>query len=341
MGIVVFLLDCPILSYQLEEWKFQNRTCYIRSMNNLAGIDLNSLVVLDALLTERHVSRAAIRLNKSQPAVSHALARLRSLFDDPLLVRHGGQLEPTLRALEIAPRLAEALAHMRQLVGSQAFDPARERHVFRLAMSDYAALVLLPQLMATLRQRAPNVDLIVSQASREVMMSQAVDGEIDLALGVFPTLAEDLRTSLLFEEDFACLADAASLGGERTMALAAYLERPHVLVSLRGDTGNEIDLALAAVGHKRRIALALPHWSAAPGLVLGTDLVLTVARRILPNAAEAGPLTVFDPPFAIPPFAFRQIWHRRRDGDPAHRWVRDLIAGMLAPLENVSGIVSP
>ncbi|WP_429176546.1 LysR substrate-binding domain-containing protein [Ensifer sp. LBL] len=292
---------------------------------------MNLLVVLDALLAERHVSRAAIRLNKSQPAVSHALARLRALFDDPLLVRHGGRLEPTVRALEIAPQLAEALAHMRQLIGSLPFDPARARHVFRLAMSDYAALVLLPQLTAVLRRQAPNVDLIVSQTSREVMMAQAVDGEIDLALGVFPTLAEDLRTSLLFEEHFACLADCASLGGETTMDLSTYLQRPHILVSLRGDTGNEIDLALSAIGHKRRIALALPHWSAAPGLVAGTDLVLTVARRILPRDEKAGELAIFPPPFAIPPFAFRQIWHRRRDGDPAHRWLRDLIAGVLAP----------
>lgn len=200
-------------------------------VNNLGAIDLNLLVVLDALLAERHVSRAALRLNKSQPAVSHALARLRALFDDPLLVRHGGHLEPTVRALEIAPQLAEALAHMRLLMGSQPFDPAREPHVFRLAMSDYAALVLLPQLMTVLRRQAPNVDLLVSQASREVMMAQAVDGEIDLALGVFPTLAEDLRTSLLFEEHFACLADRASLGGEKTMDLSAYLQRPHILVS--------------------------------------------------------------------------------------------------------------
>lgn len=307
-------------------------------MNNLGAVDLNLLVVLDALLAERHVSRAAIRLNKSQPAVSHALARLRALFDDPLLVRHGGRLEPTARALEIAPRLTEALAQMRQLMGSQPFDPTRERHAFRLAMSDYAALVLLPHLMAVLRRQAPNVDLIISQASRDVMMSQVVDGEIDLALGVFPTLVKDLGTALLFEEHFACLADAASLASERAMDLSTYLERPHILVSLRGDAGNEIDLALAAAGHKRRIVLALPHWSAAPGLVLGTDMVLTVARRILPRGAAAGPLAVFDPPFAIPPFAFRQIWHRRRDGDPAHRWLRDLIIDILVPPEPVPAI---
>ncbi|WP_457581486.1 LysR family transcriptional regulator [Ensifer canadensis] len=297
-------------------------------MNNLTGIDLNLLVVLDALLTERHVSRAAVRLNKSQPAVSHALARLRELFDDPLLVRHGGRLEPTIRALELAPRLAEAMGRVRSLLAPAGFDPATERHVFRLAMSDYGAVVLLPKLMATLRAEAPHIDLVVSQASREVMASQVVDGEIDLALGVFPTHGEGIRSSLLFRESFACLADASQLGGSPAMDLGDYLARPHVLVSLRGDAGNEIDLALAETGKARRICLALPHWSVAPGLVRGTDLVLTVARRILAQAEGDG-LVVFEPPFAIPPFDFEQIWHRRRDGDPGHRWLRTLVARLL------------
>ncbi|MNY49785.1 HTH-type transcriptional regulator SyrM 1 [compost metagenome] len=112
------------------------------------------------------------------------------------------------------------------------------------------------------------------------------------------------------------------------MDLADYLARPHVLVSLRGDVGNEIDLALAAVGKTRHICLAVPHWSVAPGLVRGTDLVLTVARRILPQGGGHG-LVVFEPPFAIPPFDFEQIWHRRRDGDPGHRWLRGLVARLL------------
>ncbi|NVD41048.1 LysR family transcriptional regulator [Ensifer sp. HO-A22] len=296
-------------------------------MNNLAGIDLNLLVVLDALLAERHVSRAALRLNKSQPAVSHALARLRHVFDDPLLVRHGGRLELTLRALEIAPQLADAMGRMRSLLTPAGFDPATERHVFRLAMSDYGAAVLLPRLMATLRVEAPQIDLIVSQASREVMASQVTEGEIDLALGVFSTHGEGIRSSLLFTESFACLADASQLGGSPAMDLSDYLARPHVLVSLRGDIGNEIDQALAAVGKTRRVFLAIPHWSVAPGLVRGTDLVLTVARRILPQGGDG--LVVFEPPFAIPPFDFEQIWHRRRDGDKRHRWLRGLVSRIL------------
>merc|ERR1711965_1205160 len=109
----------------------------MQQMNNLRGIDLNLLVVLDALLAERHVSRAAARLNMSQPAVSHALARLRVLFDDPLLIRRGGQLVASARALEIAPVLEEALRQMRVVFGPSGFDPAKEKRTFRLTMSDY------------------------------------------------------------------------------------------------------------------------------------------------------------------------------------------------------------
>ena len=294
-------------------------------MNSLAAIDLNLLVVLDALLDERHVSRAAIRLNKSQPAVSHALSRLRLLLDDPLLVRHGGGLQLTARAREIAPQLAEALDRMRNLLTPAGFDPASGRRTFRLAISDYGAAVLLPRLIPLLRSQAPGIDLVVSQASREAMAAQVLDGEIDFAFGVFPDLDESMRTLPLFEERYACLADARALGSGTRMDIPTYLAHPHALVALRADVESEVDAALAVAGHKRRIGLVLPHWGVAPSLVAGTDLILTVARRILPETQQADGLVVFDPPFPIPPFAFEQIWHKRRDGDAAHKWLRELI----------------
>ncbi|MDQ0474274.1 LysR family transcriptional regulator [Labrys wisconsinensis] len=297
----------------------------MHEMNNLGAVDLNLLVVLDALLAERHVTRAAVRLNRSQPAVSHALARLRHLFGDPLLVRRSGRLEPTARALEIAPQLAGALERMRRVLGPSAFDPAEERRTFRLAMSDYGAAVVLPGLVRMLRRQAPAIDLVVSQASREVMVSQVIDGEIDLAFGVFPGPVDGVRAQTLFEESFACLADAASLAALPSLDLPAYLARPHALVALRADVDSEIDAALAAAGHRRRVCIVLPHWGIAPDLIRGTDLVLTAARRILPHPASAAGLRRFEPPFAIPTFAFRQIWHRRRDGDAGHRWLRQRV----------------
>lgn len=300
----------------------------MHEMNNLTGVDLNLLVVLEALLAEHHVSRAAKRLNKSQPAVSHALARLRHLLDDPLLVRRSGRLEPTARAMEIAGGLTEALDRMRHLLAPSGFDPATERRTFRLAMSDYGAAVILPVLLPLLRTRAPHVDLVVSQASREVMVAQIVDGEIDLAFGVFPNRDPSVRSDRLFDERFTCLADAANLDGSQAMDLATYLERPHALVDLRADRPSEVDRALAALGHERRLCLVLPHWSVAPRLIEGTDLVLTVASRILP--APSPELCVFAPPFEIPAFQFTQIWHKRRDGDSAHQWLRAQLRDLLA-----------
>lgn len=289
-------------------------------MDDLRRIDLNLLLTLHALLAEQHVSRAALRLHRSQPAVSHALAQLREIFADPLLVRRGGRLQPTARALELIQPLHDALQQLDALLSSPGFDPARARRSFRLAMSDYGARVVLPGLMRGLRCDAPGIDLVVTQGSREAMLSQLMDGEVDLALAVFPDLAAPLQAETLFEERFACLADRHSLPARGGLSLAQWLARPHVLVAVRPGADNEIDLALAALGQQRRVALAMPHWTAATEVIAGTDLILTVARRALPEAITG--LRVFEPPLPIRAFAFQQAWHERREGDPAHRWLR-------------------
>ncbi|MCU1721564.1 LysR family transcriptional regulator [Pseudomonas sp. 5P_5.1_Bac1] len=302
-------------------------------MDDLRRIDLNLLLTLHALLAEQHVSRAALRLHRSQPAVSHALAQLREIFADPLLVRRGGRLQPTARALELTQPLQDALQQLDGLLSSPGFDPTRARRSFRLAMSDYGARVVLPRLMRGLREDAPEVDLVVTQGSREAMLSQLFDGEIDLALGVFPTLAAPLRAETLFEERFACLADRDSLPPRGGLTLPQWLARPHVLVAVRPGADNEIDLALAALGEQRRVALALPHWTAATEVIAGTDLLLTVARRSLAGRLSLSGLRCFEPPLPIRAFNFQQAWHERREGDAAHRWLRGRVmqACLLEP----------
>ncbi|OCW59681.1 LysR family transcriptional regulator [Hoeflea olei] len=301
-------------------------------MNNLRGIDLNLLVVLDALLAERHVSRTATRLNMSQPAVSHALARLRLLFDDPLLIRRGGQLVASARALEIAPALSEALRQMREVLGPGGFVAAQEKRTFRLAMSDYGSAVFLPGLTRLLRLKAPGIDLVITQSSREAMLRQVLDGDCDLALGVFPDLPERLEVGRLTVEHFACLADRERMSGREWLDIEAYLSRPHVLVAMKDGANTEIDTALRMIGHRRRIAVTLPHWGNAPRLIQGTDLVLTVARNALVAYENDPSLIVFEPPFEIPPFAFVQVWHERRGGDPAHAWLRSAVADVAKGL---------
>lgn len=303
-------------------------------MNSLRAVDLNLLVILEALLSERHLSRAAERLHMSQPAVSHALARLRQLLDDPLLLRGKGGFQPTARALALARPLAEALQSVRSVLGGAVFEAATAQRVFRLAMSDYGAALVLPTLLRHLRVDAPGIDLAVSYASRPAMIAGVQDGEIDLALGVFPQLPEQLHRETLFKETFVCALDPASLAPGETLSLETYLSRPHVLVA-SGESGMaaEVDAALAALGQARRIAVRLPHWTVAPDVLPGTDLILTVARRALQGRMLHGlaqGVAHYAPPFAIAPFAFESIRHRRTDGDAGIAWLRAAIAAATA-----------
>lgn len=297
----------------------------MQPVNNLRAIDLNLLVVLDALLHERNLTRAAARLPMSQPAMSHALARLRALLGDPLFHRTRGGLRPTPHALALEAPLRDVLAQVRRLLAGAVFEPAASRRAFRLAMSDYGASVLLPPLMGRLRRDAPGIDLEISYASRSGMIAGVADGQLDLALAVFGETPAEIQRAVLFEESFVCVADAAA-GLPST--LADYLARPHVLVAASQDQrAAEVDAALARIGQSRRVALRLPHWTAAPAVLAGTDLVLTVARRAV-EPAPAG-LAVGPVPFAIAPLGFEMIWHQRADADAGLGWLRALL-GQLA-----------
>lgn len=289
-------------------------------MNDLRRIDLNLLVILDALLGEQHVTRAAERLHLSQPAVSHALARLRDLLGDPLLVRAGSGLVPTARALELAAPLAETLAQVQSLLAPNTFDPASARRTFRLAMSDYGAALILPGLIRTLRAEAPGIDLQISHASREGMVEGLLNGDIDLAAGVLPELPGELRSTPLFKERYVCLLDRHSLPADGQLDLPTYLSRPHVLLEMRGSGTPEIERTLTALRERRRVAISLPHWSVAPQFISGTDLILTVASRALNEVADES-LIVLPPPFEIAPFTFVSAWHKRRGGDQALNWL--------------------
>lgn len=297
----------------------------MHQMNDLRRIDLNLLVILDALLSEQHVTRAAERLHLSQPAVSHALARLREMLGDPLLVRAGGGLVATARALELMAPLSEALASVQALLAPNTFDPASAKRRFRLAMSDYGAAIVLPGLIARLRQEAPGIDLQISHASREGMLDGVLNGDIDLAAGVFPELPHELRCTPLFEEQFVCLVDARRLPANGVLDLPTYLARPHVLLEMRGSGTPEIERALTAIGQRRHVAVSLPHWSVAPQLIAGTDLILTVAARGL-QGVDQPQLRVVPPPFPIPSFSFVLAWHVRRGGDQALNWLNRQIA---------------
>lgn len=294
-------------------------------LEELRRIDLNLLLTLHALLLERHVTRASVRLHKSQPAVSHALAQLRAHFDDQLLIRRNGQMVLSARAQSLLAPLEQALRNLNNLLGASDFDPGTSQARFRLALSDYATRRVLPSLVRHVRSVAPGVDLAVSQASRETMLGQLVDGELDVALGIFPECPEGIQVQELFPEHFVSLADASALPECGCLTLEQWLERPHVMIALRPDANDEIERALSTLGVRRRIAVALPHWSAAIDLIAGTDLILTVARWAVSGLERYPSLRTFDAPLDLPVLSYQQAWHTRKDQDPANRWLRQAI----------------
>ena len=301
----------------------------------LRNIDLNLLVVLDALLTEKHVTRTGARLHLSQPAISHSLSKLRVLLDDPILIRQGSEVVLSALAQNLQAPLKEILSQIEILLGKSIdFLPANSHRTFRLAMSDYGAAIVLPKLLRQLRAEAPNTTLVVTQDSRHGMLEQIAQGKIDLALGVFPNLSADISSEVLFEETFSCLLDRSTLPANGQLDLDNYLLRPHISVSVDGCSNGEIDRLLRDEGLQRRIAVSVPHWRTAPSMISNTDLILTVATRTLDNALLDEELVSLSPPLPIPPFPFVQLWHNRFGEDPAHRWLREQVrqvVGHAAP----------
>jgi DNA-binding transcriptional LysR family regulator len=303
---------------------------------NLAAIDLNLLVALDAVLSEKNVTRAAARIGRSQPATSHALNRARALFEDPLLVRVRGALEPTARARQLAPRLHRILRELgAALDRHRDFDPAGVESV-TIAATDYVGFVLLPHLFGLLRQVAPRLGVHIRTAEGVDALEPVRDGVVELALGTFPRVPAELRTEALFDDQFVCLrrqthASADRPRGSRArrgpprLTVQEFADAGHVLVVSPSSGQGPVDVALARVGRSRRVMAYVPHFLVAPGIVATTDLVLTTGRRIAEAFATARGLQIFAPPVALAPFAVAMVWHPRTEEDSVARWLRSIV----------------
>jgi DNA-binding transcriptional LysR family regulator len=296
---------------------------------NLNTVDLNLLVVFDALVSERNVSRAAERLGVTQPAVSHALKRLRHLFKDDLLTRGPNGMQPTGRALSLHPGVQSVLAEVQSIVSTgTVFDPATTSRTFRVSMSDAMSVEVLPMVVRHLRREAPNIDLVISTSGPQDSCRRLVDDEVDLAIGVFPHVPKDFGCGTLYRDELVCIADRRNrrLKNGR-MELQAYLDSPHVTVARNRDSGIQVDEILDSMGIARRIVVAVPHYLSVPALIRGTDLVALSRKRLLSVFQRSSELVVFPVPLPmkVPELEFIQIWHKRYEGDPSHLWLRDLV----------------
>ncbi|MFC0225089.1 LysR family transcriptional regulator [Serratia aquatilis] len=292
-------------------------------------IDLNLLLTLEALLVEQNVTKAAVRINLSQPAVSAQLNRLRELFDDPLLIPARRGMTPTVKALELLEPLRESLDQLRRTVQSHKdFHPERAKLTVTIACTDYIqAAVVMPLVMA-LRQTAPGIRIAVRHYNPGLLEQQLANGEVDIAVITPDSHHTHLRTRHLFDETYVLIGrrDHPALRDNLTMEEFVRLE--HVIVSPSGGSfTTPVDDVLAAFGHQRKVVMSAASFLSVPEIVQVSDLVALVPRRLLQSTSDR--LLMLDIPWLTEQFEVSLVWHERSHGHAGQRWLRDLI-GELA-----------
>jgi len=300
--------------------------------NPLTRFDLNLLLALEALLAERHVTRAAERLYVSQPTMSGMLQRLREHFDDQILVRVGRDMEPTPKARALYEPVRDLLLGVRSLMAAQpTFDPSTGRRAFRLIISDYATVVFLPHVVRRLSQEAPHVQLItemIAPNSYERMES----GEADLVVSpddwrLMGALRQNESLNLLplFTDRFVCVASADHPALGEHLTLEEFVGLQHAVARFGRNTMTVEEAALRRANIDFEATVVTAHFSSLLSLVPGTRLLATVQERLF--KALGGPsLKAYEPPVAIPPLNEALMWHPRNDYDPAHVWLRQVFA---------------
>jgi DNA-binding transcriptional LysR family regulator len=301
---------------------------------NWRMLDLNLLVVLDAVARERNATRAAAKLNMTQPAISHALGRLRSALRDDLFVRTPEGMEPTPYAQRLVGPVRAALEGLRTaLDGAAPFDPETDERGFTLAMNNRAAVVLAAPLAAAVSAEAPGVQLDLRPSGTLDLPERLDRGELDLAIGGLAAPAERFSDLRLFDNGFAAVVrrgHPAAMDG--TISLRALGDFPHLILSSTGEATDFVDAELARHKLARRVALRVPLLAAVSTLAQ-SEMVAILSERTARAFAGSAPLEVLSLPFASPRQVTAMLWHRRLDSVPAHQWLRNLILRVARTLE--------
>jgi DNA-binding transcriptional LysR family regulator len=304
---------------------------------NLGRIDLNLLVHLDALLNERSVTRAASRVGIGQSAMSHNLARLRQLFGDELLTRGPDGMRLTPRAATLLEPVRTMLAQVEALVAcDRPFDPATAVRTFRFGLSDSMEVLIMPPLLARMREVAPGIQLQLTNFDASKLLDELDADEMDLAIGYDLMLQGQFhhKRRKLLTETWLCMFNAEMTGLAPPISLDDYLRIPHVMTSLRPGhrAPGIVDRALEKVGLRRTVALTTPRFLTTPSLVARAPVIVTMQARLARRfAAELG-LSLSPVPVDMGEITISLVWHASYDHDPAHAWLREQIARLAAEL---------
>ncbi|MCU0942607.1 MAG: LysR family transcriptional regulator [Hydrogenophaga sp.] len=315
---------------------------------NFRTIDLNLLRVFDEVMAERNLTRAAHNLAMTQPAVSNALRRLRDLLGDELVRRAGFGVEPTPAALALWPAVREALGLLREALSPGAYAPAAATNTFQLAMADATAAKLVPGLIDLCAAEAPGVNLRVLPLTTRDPRDLLESGTIDLAIGHFPALIAELGArqqqdelprflfERLYDGDYVVVMRRGHPLAGQPLSLDTYCAARHLLVSFSGRPFGFVDEALAARSRQRRVVLTVNQFFTAGRVVAATDLLTVLPRHFLSATGMENELAISELPLSVPEVHVDAVWHRQRQHDGAHTWLRAVLsraalAGFRAP----------
>ncbi|NUZ08022.1 LysR substrate-binding domain-containing protein [Piscinibacter koreensis] len=314
---------------------------------SIGRTDLNLLKVFDAVYEDRNLVTAGRRLNLTQSAVSHALARLRELVRDPLFVRTGKGMVPTGRATAMAPELRDALRRIESTLGIEPFAPERSSRRFVIAANDHVTVVIVAPLARRLQAEAPGVDLVIRPSTRLDLAEQMDVGRIDLAIGIFSQVPPRLSSRTLVTQGEAIVMRQGHPAADRTCTLADLVKYPLVTISVGGQEEGAVDgfilerglarqsemfdrhaldEAIGTGNRRPRVRITVPHSLAIPALLSDSDMLAIVPMSLAHALTRTRELVMRASPYPAPMAVTQAVWHRRNDQDTGHQWLRDRIA---------------
>jgi len=293
---------------------------------NINRLDLNLFVVFDAIYTEGNITRAARILNLTQPALSHALGRLRVVFDDPLFTRQGHRMMPSPLARSLIGPVRHSLQTLTaSVLKARQFDPAAAQRVFTISFRDVLEPKLLPELARRVLDIAPMVQVVSVRTGRVDLEAELAGGSLDFAIDVLQPFSESIRRQRLFRDTPVVVARQDHPYVKDRLDLDTYLTQGHILVSSRRAGMGIEDMELSRLGLHRRIMMRSQQFFAACQVVTRTDLLLTMPEQYAYSANQNLPNKIFPLPIEIPPIDIYLYWHENVDLDPANIWFRDLL----------------
>ncbi|MBI1261909.1 MAG: LysR family transcriptional regulator [Rhizobiales bacterium] len=290
---------------------------------DIRRVDMGLLIVFQELFQHRKSVLVADRLGLTQSAISHALGRLRSIFDDELFVRKSAGFQPTPRALELGPQISKLIEMTEQLVNKEAdFDPATADDLIRLGVSDFTCALIAPPLISCLRQRAPALTLSFRPIVRRMALDALASGDLNLAIGLFAGSPTGITIEPLYRENYVVIARKNHPQLKRgKLRLEEYVSLDHLLISPDGDPWGIVDTTLENLFHRRRIVATLPSIFPALSVVASSDIICTIPRRLANQHLQSFDLLVKEPPIRIRTFQVSMAWHAKSAKASLVRWL--------------------